>query len=83
MMPLELGGVVGRDLLDYGVKGLSVVDANVVPLVPSTNLCATVYAVAEKVRNSSYCVPAGLDSCGDIGCRHDQQAKSDVRGCCN
>lgn len=58
MMPLELGGVVGPDLLVYGVKGLSVVDASIIPLVPSTNLCATVYAVAEKVRVSSYCVPA-------------------------
>ncbi|KAK4692784.1 hypothetical protein P7C71_g4486, partial [Lecanoromycetidae sp. Uapishka_2] len=48
MMPLELGGVVGPDLLVYGVQGLSVVDASMIPLVPSTNLCATVYAVAEK-----------------------------------
>lgn len=50
MLPLELGGVVGPDLLVYGVKGLSVVDASIIPLVPSTNLCATVYAIAEKVR---------------------------------
>lgn len=49
MMPLELGGVVGPDLLVYGVEGLSVVDASLIPLVPSTKLCATVYAVAEKV----------------------------------
>ena len=49
MMPLELGGVVSPELLVYGVKGLSVVDASVIPLVPSTNLCATVYAIAEKV----------------------------------
>ncbi len=52
MMPLELGGVVGPDLLVHNVKGLSVVDACIIPLVPSTNLCATVYAVAEKVRMS-------------------------------
>lgn len=50
MMPLELGGVVGADLLVHGVKRLSVVDASMIPLVPSTNLCATVYAVAEKAR---------------------------------
>ena len=49
-MPLELGGVVGSDLLVYGVMGLSVVDVSMIPLVPSTNLCATVYAVAEKER---------------------------------
>ena len=49
MMPRELGGVVGSDLRVYGVEGLSVVDASVMPLIPSTNLCATVYAVAEKV----------------------------------
>ena len=52
MMPRELGGVVGPDLLVYGVPGLSVVDASIMPLIPSTNLCATVYAVAEKVRVS-------------------------------
>ena len=50
MMPRELGGVVGSDLRVHGVEGLSVVDASVIPLVPSTNLCGTVYAVAEKVR---------------------------------
>ena len=50
MMPLELGGVVDPGLLVYGIKRLSVVDASMIPLVPSTNLCSTVYAVAEKVR---------------------------------
>ena len=50
MMPLELGGVVDPGLLVYGVQKLSVVDASMMPLVPSTNLCSTVYAVAEKVR---------------------------------
>ena len=49
MMPREKGGVVDPDLLVYGVPGLSVADASIMPLVPSTNLCATVYAVAEKV----------------------------------
>jgi choline dehydrogenase-like flavoprotein len=48
MLPQELGGVVDAELRVYGVTGLSVVDASVMPLVPSTNLCATVYAVAEK-----------------------------------
>ena len=49
MLPRELGGVVDSGLRVYGVEGLSVVDASVMPLIPSTNLCATVYAVAEKV----------------------------------
>jgi choline dehydrogenase len=49
MMPRKLGGVVGPDLLVYGVKGLSVVDASIMPLIPATHLSATVYAVAEKV----------------------------------
>ena len=53
MMPLELGGVVNPDLLVYGTEGLSVVDASIIPLIPSTNLCATVYAIAEKVRSTS------------------------------
>ena len=49
MMPRGLGGVVGEDLLVYGVKRLSVVDASVIPMVPGTPILATVYAVAEKV----------------------------------
>jgi choline dehydrogenase-like flavoprotein len=49
MMPLEMGGVVGPDLLVYGVKRLSVVDASIMPLAPATHLDTTVYTVAEKV----------------------------------
>ena len=48
MLPLELGVVVGPDLLVYKVKGISVVDSSIIPPIPSTNLCATVYAIAEK-----------------------------------
>lgn len=48
MMPRELGGCVGSDLLVYGTRGLSVVDASVMPLIPGAHLQATVYAVAEK-----------------------------------
>jgi choline dehydrogenase-like flavoprotein len=49
MMSLELGGVVGPDLLVHGVKGLSIVDASIIPLAPATHICSTVYAIAEKV----------------------------------
>jgi choline dehydrogenase-like flavoprotein len=49
LTPRKLGGVVGVDLLVYGVTGLSVVDASIMPLIPGAHTCATVYAVAEKV----------------------------------
>jgi choline dehydrogenase-like flavoprotein len=48
MMPEEKGGCVDGDLRVYGVKGLRVVDASVMPLIVGTALQATVYAVAEK-----------------------------------
>ncbi|KAJ4329643.1 hypothetical protein N0V87_010692 [Didymella glomerata] len=48
MMPENLGGVVGSDLLVYGVRQLSIVDGSIIPLVPATHLQATMYAVAEK-----------------------------------
>ncbi|KAK4548094.1 hypothetical protein LTR36_010814 [Oleoguttula mirabilis] len=48
MMPLEYGGVVSPELLVYGVKHLSVVDASIMPIIPATHLCNTVYAIAEK-----------------------------------
>lgn len=49
MMPLELGGVVDQTLRVYGVKNLRVVDASVMPMVPSANTCQPTYALAEKV----------------------------------
>lgn len=49
MMPRQWGGVVGSDLTVFGVKGLSVVDASIMPLIPAAHTSATVYAIAEKV----------------------------------
>ena len=52
MLPKNLGGVVDQDLLVYGVKGLSVVDASVMPDLPGSYTQQTVYAIAEKVGTS-------------------------------
>ncbi|PSN59910.1 alcohol oxidase [Corynespora cassiicola Philippines] len=48
MMPEELGGCVDPQLRVYRVNRLRIVDANIIPLIPTTHLMATVYAVAEK-----------------------------------
>lgn len=48
MMPEELGGCVDPELKVYGVGGLRVVDASIMPLIVGGGLQATVYAVAEK-----------------------------------
>ncbi|KAF2762311.1 alcohol oxidase [Pseudovirgaria hyperparasitica] len=48
MMPRELGGVVDDKLLVYGVQGLSVVDASIMPTIVGATTSMTVYAVAEK-----------------------------------
>ncbi|KAF8248110.1 alcohol oxidase [Wilcoxina mikolae CBS 423.85] len=48
MMKRELGGVVDAELKVYSVRRLRIVDASVFPIVPSTHLSSSVYAVAEK-----------------------------------
>ncbi|KAK7972542.1 alcohol oxidase [Apiospora saccharicola] len=48
MRPREAGGVVDARLVVHGTTNLRVVDASVFPLMPSGNLQATVYAVAER-----------------------------------
>jgi choline dehydrogenase-like flavoprotein len=50
--PFEEGGVVDTEFRVYGVNGLRVVDASVFPLLPSTHIQASVYAVAEMVGHS-------------------------------
>ncbi|KZL82567.1 choline dehydrogenase [Colletotrichum incanum] len=49
MLPKALGGVVNSDLKVHGVDNLRIVDASIIPLVPSAHTQATVYAIAEKV----------------------------------
>lgn len=48
MLPKELGGVVDSQLKVYGVQNMRIVDASVIPMLPSSHTMATVYAIAEK-----------------------------------
>ncbi|KAI0198956.1 GMC oxidoreductase-domain-containing protein [Astrocystis sublimbata] len=48
MMPRDVGGVVDTELRVYGTKNLRVVDASIMPLIPSGHIQAAVYAIAEK-----------------------------------
>ncbi|KAI7243958.1 GMC oxidoreductase [Hortaea werneckii] len=48
MMRRELGGVVDPTLKVYGVEGLRIVDASIMPIIIGSHTSSTVYAVAEK-----------------------------------
>lgn len=53
MLPRHLGGVVDPELRVYGVHGLRVIDASIMPMLPAAHLQATVYGIAEKVSATS------------------------------
>ncbi|TFK37176.1 hypothetical protein BDQ12DRAFT_724342 [Crucibulum laeve] len=48
MLPRALGGAVDANLRVYGVKGVRVADASILPLQISAHLSSTVYGIAEK-----------------------------------
>lgn len=48
MLPREKGGVVDARLRVYGVDGLRICDASIMPIIPRCNLQSTVYAIGEK-----------------------------------
>lgn len=54
MLPLDLGGVVGPDLLVYGTQNLRVVDASIMPILPACHLQSVMYAIGEKVISSQF-----------------------------
>ncbi|CZR57701.1 related to Versicolorin B synthase [Phialocephala subalpina] len=51
MKPRADGGVVDSSLKVYGVQGLRVVDASIMPVVPDQHTQGPVYMVAEKAAN--------------------------------
>lgn len=48
MKPQSDGGVVDSELKVYGVKGLRIVDASIMPIVPDQHTQGPVYMIAEK-----------------------------------
>jgi choline dehydrogenase-like flavoprotein len=48
MMPESMGGCVSDKLLFYGIQQLSIVDASIIPLIPSQHIQSTMYAIGEK-----------------------------------
>ena len=53
MLPRSFGGVVDSNLRVYGVQGVRVVDASIIPIQLSAHLSSTVYGIAEKVCQAS------------------------------
>jgi choline dehydrogenase-like flavoprotein len=48
MLPKKDGGVVDAQLKVYGVEGLRVVDASVIPMLISAHIQTAVYGIAER-----------------------------------
>ncbi|KAF1931901.1 GMC oxidoreductase [Didymella exigua CBS 183.55] len=48
MMPENAGGCVSEKLLVYGTRRLSIIDASIIPIIPSCHLQATMYGIGEK-----------------------------------
>lgn len=48
LLPEKSGGVVDSKLRVYGTKGLRVVDASIIPLLPSAHIQTLVYGIAER-----------------------------------
>lgn len=48
MMAEKSGGCVNDKLMVYGTQHLSVVDASIIPIIPSCHLQATAYGIGEK-----------------------------------
>ena len=48
MMPEKAGGCVDDKLMVYGTQHLSIVDASIIPIIPSCHLQATMYGIGEK-----------------------------------
>ncbi|KUL91545.1 hypothetical protein ZTR_01579 [Talaromyces verruculosus] len=49
MLPHDQDGVVGESLRVHGTSNLRIVNASIFPVIPRSNLMATMYAVAERV----------------------------------
>ncbi|KAF8998505.1 hypothetical protein BDQ17DRAFT_1361893 [Cyathus striatus] len=52
MLPQDMGGSVDSNLRVYGVQGVRVADASVLPIQISAHLSSTVYGIAEKAADS-------------------------------
>jgi len=48
MLPQAQGGVVDSRLRVYGVKGLRIVDASIMPVIPDQHTQGVVFMIAEK-----------------------------------